>query len=308
MEAAPILLFTYKRLDTLKTTIDALKDNDLASDSELYVFSDAAKHIVDEPIINEVRSFIHSIKGFRKVTVIESDRNKGLATSIIDGVNFVLNSFDRVIVLEDDLSTTQNFLSFMNGALNQYEDINQVFSISGYSFNLGYEASTLEDAYFLNRGWSWGWATWKSRWQSVDWEVKDYPSFIQDSKAQKRFAKGGSDLNDMLAKQMTGKLDSWAIRWFYHQFKVEGLTLYPVYSKVYNNGFDEFATHTNGSGKRYLPLLDKNKTFDIQKLPKIVGISKYYQSKFNFKMGIWSRIASKVGTVVKKLIKNNNCF
>ena len=27
---------------------------------------------------------------------------------------------------------------------------------------------------------SWGWATWKDRWENVDWEVKDYEQFKKD--------------------------------------------------------------------------------------------------------------------------------
>jgi hypothetical protein len=40
---APILVFAYKRLDSLILTIDALKLNHLALESELYIFSDAAR-------------------------------------------------------------------------------------------------------------------------------------------------------------------------------------------------------------------------------------------------------------------------
>jgi hypothetical protein len=140
-------------------------------------------------------------------------------------------------VLEDDLITTQNFLSFMNASLNEYKQKTDVFSISGYSFNLHSTNNEYkESGYFLKRGWSWGWATWADRWNNIDWEVKDYALFIKDTDQQKKFAQGGSDLTDMLQRQMNGKMDSWAIRWFYHQFKVEGVTFYPVYSKIFNIG------------------------------------------------------------------------
>lgn len=297
---APILLFTYKRLDTLKKTVQALKENFLSGESVLYVFSDAAKSQKDESIINEVRQFINSISGFKSVIVIEAKVNKGLANSIIDGVTNVLMEYPSVIVLEDDLLTTPNFLSFMNASLKEYENSENVFSISGYSFNLGKDDGENSDAYFLNRGWSWGWATWKNRWEKVDWEVKNYNSFLKDKSKQKDFAKGGSDLNKMLHKQMIGKLDSWAIRWFYNQFYLNGITLYPTYSKVYNDGFDDQATHTKGSNKRYQPKLDTTNS-DNFNLPKNIIVSKFYQSKFQNKMGIASRIISKIDNLLKKI-------
>jgi hypothetical protein len=295
---APILLFTYKRFDALKNTIEALKNNELASDSELFIFSDGAKQEKDQQIISEIRTFLKTVDGFKKVHITEAPKNKGLANSIISGVSKVMEAYDRVIVLEDDLLTTPNFLTYMNKALETYKNESKMFSISGYSFDLRNKDQNPNTTYLLNRGWSWGWATWRDRWEKVDWEVASYATFSENKKERKEFAKGGSDLNAMLDKQMTGKLDSWAIRWFYHQFKTGGLTLYPLGSKIYNDGFDEFATHTNGSEKRYLPYLDKKHDMNFD-FPEVVAISKEYQKRFQSKMGLIARIRSKIESFLK---------
>jgi len=299
---APILLFTYKRLDTLKQTVSALQANQLAAESDLFIFSDAGKTEQDQMVVENIRKFLKTITGFRKIEIYEAEKNKGLASSIISGVSKVIEQYGRVIVLEDDLETTPNFLLFMNTCLDKYQKNDAVFSISGYSFNLGEEKRESLDAYFLNRGWSWGWATWQDRWTSVDWQVSDYATFVKNAKARKMFAKGGSDLNKMLDTQMAGKLDSWAIRWFYHQFRINGLTIYPVFSKVYNDGFDANATHTTGSSSRYQPSLDRTHKTQFN-LPDSIEVSPYYQSQFQKKMGIWSRIVSKVETIYQKIIK-----
>lgn len=299
MNFAPILLFTYKRLDTLKLTVEKLQQNNLALESDLFIFSDGPKNSQDALVINEIRSFLKTIKGFKKVNIIESDTNKGLATSIITGVDSVIKDYDSVIVLEDDLLTTKNFLNYMNSCLEAYKDSSNVLSISGYSFNLGPKGSNPDsEIYFLNRGWSWGWATWKNRWEKVDWKVSDYESFQNDRKERKRFALGGSDLNAMLDKQMQGKLDSWAIRWFYHQYKTQTLTVYPVASKVYNNGFDNNATHTTGSAKRYLPRLDTTEPIQFV-LPDHPTLTDEFQKKFLNTMGLKARIVSKIQTIFK---------
>ncbi|VAW12760.1 hypothetical protein MNBD_BACTEROID03-184 [hydrothermal vent metagenome] len=293
MIASPILLFTYKRLNALEKTITALKKNDLAEETELFIFSDGPKHESDYKKIKDVRAFLKTIKGFKNVTIKESNTNNGLANSIISGVTEVLTFSESVIVLEDDLLATTNFLTYMNTALTKYKNIQKVFSISGYSFDLGLKSPSIDETYFLYRGWSWGWATWRDRWSDIGWEVKDYESFKNDKKRKAEFAQGGSDVNKMLQSQMEGSLDSWAIRWFYHQFKVDGLTLYPVYSKIYNNGFDDFATHTKGSNKRYLPLLDTSNSSNIL-FPDTEEVKSNYQKAFLKKMGLWSRIKSKI--------------
>lgn len=296
-DLAPIILFVYNRPDLTKQTIKALLNNVLSIDSEIYVFSDGNKSEKDESYVKEVRSFIKNIVGFKSVKIFESQNNKGLANSIIQGVSEVMKNYDKVIVLEDDLYTTPNFLQFMNDSLNFYSNEKHVFSISGYSFNLGVATGEKFDAYLLNRGWSWGWATWKDRWEDVDWKVKTYEKFVHDSNARKEFSSGGSDLNKMLDAQMNHKLDSWAIRWFYHQFANKGLTVYPVYSKVHNNGFGVEATHTKGSDKRYIPLIDtlNNNTF---RFPNSIENSTYYQQIFVKKMGYWSRFISKIQTIL----------
>jgi glycosyltransferase involved in cell wall biosynthesis len=302
MNNAPILLFTYKRLDTLKQTVDALQKNALSASSDLFVFSDGAKNENDADLVNQVREYVQQVNGFKSITYFFSETNKGLASSIISGVSNVLKIHNSVIVLEDDLVVTPNFLDFMNKALDEYVSVSKVFSISGYSFDLSPSVKQTDDAYFLNRGWSWGWGTWKDRWDNVDWDVKDYHEFEKDPKLKRAFNKGGSDLSSMLQKQMTNNLDSWGIRWVYHQFKVKGLTLYPRFSKVLNIGFDSRATHTTGSGTRYIPKLDADLK-EIFVFPQKIEAHEQYQRAFQFKMGIVLRIGSKLASIGKKLLK-----
>jgi len=305
-ELAPIALFTYRRLDTLKITIDSLVNCKLSEDSELYIFSDGAKNSKDDSQVKQVRNYIRNITGFKKINFHLSDKNLGLANSIISGVSTILEIHESVIVLEDDLVFTSNFLQFMNLALNEYTHHYNVFSVSGYSFNLKIPVGYSKDGYFLNRGWSWGWATWRNRWIGIDWEIKDYDTFRSDRKAMHNFGKGGSDLNRMLKKQINGKIDSWAIRWFYHQYKVGGLTMYPILSKVYNNGFGDLSTHTKGSSKRYLPVLDKvlSEKFDFPK--DMTSYTAQFQKKFISKMNFFSRIVARIQSFVILFVSKRN--
>lgn len=299
---APILLFCYKRLEVLKNTINALLKNPESIHSDLYIFSDGYKNDQDRSAVEMVRAYIYQITGFRNVFVIADEKNKGLAKSIISGVSKVFETHERVIVMEDDLITSSNFLAFMNHYLSVYEHELKVFSISGYSFDLGKPKRYPYEIYFINRGWSWGWATWKDRWDTVDWNVSDYQNFLGDKKAQSDFGKGGSDLNAMLKKQMTNQLDSWAIRWFYQQYKNNGLTAYPVVSKINNNGFDNDATHTTGSVTRYNTAIDESGNLDFIS-PNIIASDPFFQKAFQRKMGIKSRIISRLKTLIKKIYK-----
>lgn len=257
MQLSPIVLFTYKRLDTLKKTVESLSANLLAGSSDLIIYSDGAKSSNEDVSIAEVRAYLKTISGFNTITIHESTVNKGLANSIIEGVSDVINHYGKIIVLEDDLIVSQNFLAFMNAALDFYEQNSKVFSVSGFGLKVALPKNYDYDVYFTPRGLSWGWATWKDRWANVDWEVKDFEKLKKDKKARRKFALGGTDLFPMIKKQMEHNIDSWAIRWFYSQFSTGQLTVFPVLSKVKNIGFDVDATHTNAYN-RYEILFDSS--------------------------------------------------
>lgn len=243
---APIVLFTYNRLEELKKTVYALQNNALAIESDLFIYSDAAKNENDISKIQKVREFLHSIRGFKSVQIIERDHNFGLAKSVIQGASEILEKYGKIIVLEDDIITSENFLCYMNSALEFYESNEKVFSISGHTIPLKTLEKWKKDTYIGLRPASWGWATWKNQWENIDWEVLDYDTFIQDRSKTRKFNHGGVDLTRMLRHYREGKNNSWAIRWAYAMYKAGKYTIYPKVTKVQNIGFSDEGTHCNG--------------------------------------------------------------
>ena len=257
---APIVLFVYNRLSHTKQTVEALQNNILAKQSNLYIFSDGPKNETVEEV-NKVRAYIKTISGFKSVTIYESQYNKGLANAIIDGVTQILKQYGKIIVLEDDLETNQWFLTFMNDALNKYENINNIFMIGGHNVKIKIPFWYTQDYYLVHRSCSWGWGTWLNKWEFADWTVKGYNDFIKNASEIQKFNRIGSDATPMLKSQMEGKIDSWAIRWEFCMFKHNAYCLRPVYSLVNNIGLDGTGVHcgkTDASEITY-KLYNKNK-------------------------------------------------
>lgn len=243
---APVVLFVYNRLDHTRQTIRALQQNTLAAETELYIYSDGPKNKEASQKVQRLRDYIKTVEGFKKVMIVERDRNFGLASSIIDGVTRVIKQYGKVIVLEDDLVTSRYFLKYMNEGLCVFGKNPKVCSITGFSFSsdfMQFPDDYKEDIYLNIRPMSWSWATWLSRWEDVDWDVKDFQTFIRDGVQVKAFNKGGTDLTRMLKNQMKGKVNSWYIRWTYHAFKKRTLTVYPRVSHVNNIGHDASGEH-----------------------------------------------------------------
>lgn len=251
MSLAPIVLFTYNRLEATKKTIQALQENFLAVESKLIIFSDGAKNENTESKVTEVRNYLKSINGFASIEIIESINNKGLANSIITGVTEVINQYGKVIVLEDDLVTLPNFLNYMNQNLDFYQENEKIISICGYGLKIRKPKDYNSDVYLYGRSSSWGWATWKNRWTPIDWEVKDWNNFKTNKIAIRAFNKNGSDMFAMLKSVTEGNGNSWAIRFCYEQFKKSTYSIMPFKTLVNNIGFSESGTNTKFKFSRF---------------------------------------------------------
>ncbi|MDK2840609.1 MAG: hypothetical protein PWQ17_114 [Anaerophaga sp.] len=252
MHLFPIVLFCYNRPKHLKQTIEALKKNKLSSESDLFIFSDGYKGKEDRNDVKAVREIIRNISGFRRVVLRENDRNLGLEKSIIQGINEAFTRAQACIVLEDDIETSPYFLEFMNDGLRYYEGDNEIFSISGYCPPIQIPEDFPYEAFRFPRINSWGWGTWRDRWESVDWEVKDFHRFIKDTSRIKQLEQLGQDLPVMLLKQQTGQIASWAIRFNQTCFNHGKTNVYPVKSLIRNIGTDDSGANMKSTQKYHV--------------------------------------------------------
>lgn len=231
-----VALFTYNRPRHTVRTLRALRANDGAAETSLIAFSDGPKTSADLQYVEAVRAVLSSIEGFRDVTVVANQDNKGLANSIIKGVMQLTNDYGRVIVLEDDMVTSPHFLRYMNQALDFYEREEQVISVHGYVYPV---EGTLPETFFLRGADCWGWGTWKRGWDLFERDGAKLVAEIQRRGLVRDFNRNNSyPFFQMLQDQVAGKVDSWAIRWHASAFLREKLTLYPGRSLLQNIGID----------------------------------------------------------------------
>ena len=241
MVLAPIVLFVYNRPWHMRQTIEALQKNELAEASGLFIFSDGPKSGDDKEKVLEVREYIKTISGFKRVNLVEREQHLGLANSIINGVTEIINKYGRIIVLEDDMVSSPYFLKFMNEALEFYKDEEKVISIHGYIYPVN---AQLPETFFLRGADCWGWATWKRGWDLFEPNGRKLLHEIWKRKLQKRFdINGAYPYTKMLEKQIRGKNDSWAIKWYASAFLKNKLTLYPGRTLVFNIGLDGSGMH-----------------------------------------------------------------
>lgn len=241
-EAAPVALFAFRRPDHLAACVAALASNPTAAGTDLIVFCDGPKTPADAPSTARVRDVAHRIEGFRSLRVVERESNLGLAASVIGGVTEVLGDHERIIVLEDDIVVSVDFLRYMNEGLEMYAADERVVSIHAFSYAV---PETLPETFFLRGADCWGWATWRRGWQVFEPDGATLLARLD--------ASGEADLFDfddgygyrrMLQDQIAGTNDSWAVRWYASAFLAGRFTLYPGTSLVENIGQDGSGTHS----------------------------------------------------------------
>lgn len=289
---APIALFVYNRLDHIKKTIKSLSKNKFADQSDLYIFSDNAKSHKDVYIVDQIRNFCSNLNNFKSVSLINRNKNFGLANNILSGINEILKKNQKIIVLEDDLLTDKFFLEYMNNALNIYEKNEEVISIHGYVYPL---QKKIKDPFFIKGADCWGWATWRRGWKLYNNDSNFLYNEIKKNKYQKEFNFNNSyNYVKMLKKTLVNKNSSWAIKWYASAFLNKKLTLYPPYSLIHNIGNDGSGIN-NSNNKIYdndlkhIPIKIKNLEV-VENLELRTEFEKFFNSKNSFLVKILNRV------------------
>lgn len=295
---APIVLFGFIRLDTIKKVVEGLLANTESKDSDLFIFIDGPRKESEALLVEKVYKYCHQIDGFKNITIHANEYNKGLDPSIIDGVTTVINKYGKVIVLEDDVVPTSNFLSYMNTCLDVFESDERIMSIGGYGLKVKKPKDYTFDAYLFGRSVSWGWATWIDRWSSIDWEIKDWCQFRKNLPSIYRFNKrAGSDMFSMLKACMRGG-NMWDIRFCYNMYKQNKYCVTPIISKTNNIGFNELAIHCKPiKYQRYKINFDlsNNKLFKLAKgMPIHKGLIRQNLFVHSYFMRIVSKTLNKI--------------
>jgi hypothetical protein len=268
---APVALFVYNRPDHTRQTLEALARNRRAESTTLYVFSDGPKPTATEAErerIHATRKVVCSRPWVRNLILVESDVNHGLAASIVAGVGRVVGEHGRVIVLEDDIVTSPGFLEYMNEALELYANDEKVMHVSGYMYPL--EMSARGTA-FLRILSCWGWATWDRAWKHYNSDIDAHLNALDTPKRIRTFnIEGHADFHRQLLDNKSGKIRSWAVRWYASWLAQGGYTLFPTQSLVRNIGHDGSGIHCDTDTRFDTELVD---SIPVNRIPQRENVS-----------------------------------
>lgn len=164
-ECAPVLVGVYDRLDHFKQCIESLKRNNLASETDLFIASDCSS-MPGNHAVDAVREYCGSIDGFKSVNLILRETNFGAEKNYSTAIDYIFETYDRMILMEDDVVTSKYFLDFINAGLDKYYDNPEIVGVCGYLFPGCREL--VHNPFFLKRRIPYGYGFWRNKEMLLD--------------------------------------------------------------------------------------------------------------------------------------------
>ena len=242
MKNLGVVIFTYDRPDHLNELLNTYYKNKISTHLPTTVFMDAAKDTSAAKKQLEIAKIVRKYNQIHgNLELIQREDNLGSKVNIMTGITESFEKFNKLIILEDDLILSENFLEFLSVSLEYFEGSEYVYHISGCSL---IENTPTLDPYFTQYMNCWGWGTWKDKWEKLCVNPNSRQYDMTKDEIHKFNFNGSHDFYRQIYENRKGIISTWAILWYASIFKNEGLCLSPGFSLVDNRGND-------GSGERH---------------------------------------------------------
>lgn len=235
----PVALFVYNRPRQLERTLECLR---ASKPDFLYVFCDGPRERAVEARVQAVREMVRRID-WVETEIIERSENLGLSRSIREGVDYVLGQHERVVVIEDDVCVSGEFLDYMRTCLDYYANNPEVAGVTGlrYPFDRACFENYKYDVFFAPRSSSWGWGTWRRFWRSLDFDDASIIRKLEGREAN--LSRAGADFPGMVDALKAGSLQGgWDVYCCVNIILSGQYFVWPTWNQIENFGFAE-GTH-----------------------------------------------------------------
>jgi hypothetical protein len=239
-----VALFVHRRHELLHRTLDCLRATGVA---KLYVFSDGPRDSADADGVDKVRETIAGIDWIDPVIVARTE-NVGLSRSIRSGLDQLFAHHEAAVIVEDDVCVAPEFYEYACGALRHYQHDRRVAGITGYRPPFATHALDRYpfDVWLSPRFSSWGWATWRDRWQTFSFDLAHLRRELE-SADHFRPERAGYDVPMLIHEAViTEKLGgAWDVVCNTNMLLRAQYFVNPAWNMIENTGFED-GTHFSG--------------------------------------------------------------
>ncbi len=242
----PILITAWNRPEKINKLINSLRE---LKPEILYFSCDGPKNKTQKELmkIYQTRKIINENIDWKcDIRKNFNDFNLGCKLNMIKSINWIFEDNDKAIIIEDDCIPHPDFFKFCYLLLEKYKNDHEIWNINGTNLQNGNLRGN-SSYYFSKYFHSWGWATWRDRWNRIDENLDTYEDFKKSTNRKNFFLNRSEEKywlkiwNDLKYKN---KPDSWAYRWLYSCISNKGLSITPNKNLINNIGFDNEASNT----------------------------------------------------------------
>lgn len=259
----PVVSIVYKRLDKTKKVYERIRE---IQPQKLYIIADGSRNEKDALLVAEVRDFIdHYIDWPCEVHKRYAEKNIGLRYGIPSGLDWVFETEEKAIILEDDVVPDKIFFEYCRQMLEYYENDEQVMLISGFNLFEKDELFGEDDITFSRFASIWGWATWKRAWEKYDYNILGWKK-IRAKKDFKKFLTKDAYNNFLLIFDdlQYHWYNSWGYQWQFTIFKENAVGVVPKYNMISNIGINDIAGEHFGDTMEREKLICSRKNYQYE--------------------------------------------
>lgn len=241
----PVALLIFNRPETTARVFEVVRR---ARPPILLLVADGARLNSPGEIerIAAVRAIVEQVDWPCEMLKNYSNTNLGCKQRVSSGLDWIFQTVEKAIILEDDCLPHATFFQFCEELLEKYKDDERIMHISGNNFQFYHKQG--ESSYYFSRyAHVWGWASWRRAWQHYDVQMKRWSGveskdvFLRDfaNPAEKRFWKVKWD------EVCANRIDTWDFQWAFACMAQKSLSIVPNVNLVSNIGFGLNSTNTS---------------------------------------------------------------
>lgn len=301
MIKTPVAFLIFKRPDTTEKVFEAIRE---AKPPKLLVVADGprAGSIGEAQKCAATRAIIDRVDWDCEVLTNYADANMGCKKRVSSGLDWVFNTVEEAIILEDDCLPNQSFFRFCEELLHRYRQDERIMMICGTNYT-GEWKSNIQSYHFSYYGGIWGWAAWRRAWKYYDvdmqlWKNPEIKNRIRDVLA--------SDYQYNTRKQQfentyLQKVDTWDYQWSFARLLQSGMSIVPCVNLVSNIGFGEDATHTSSKDSQIAEMKNFEMKIPIE-LNEFTSVDRQYDRELFEKIVKGENKLSKIKKKIQRWI------
>ena len=266
----PVLLLAFNRPEQTRQVFETIRS---VQPEKLYVAVDAPREGRPDDIenSNKVKAIVKDVDWPCETHYLFQEKNLGCSRSGFTAWNWIFETEDRMIFIEDDGVGTKSAFYFIQEMLEKYKDNERVAYVGAVNHKLQYG----EASYFFSRypDSTYFMGTWKRTQALYEYEIATYPMTKNLDSFKKSFwgFKEKLILNQRfkayLASIRQGKrMNTYDVQMLYLCYKYNMYNIYPNINMISNIGTESGANSQNSANSSYVKEFGNRDRFEMAEI------------------------------------------